>query len=154
MIKSKLTPILHWPHDQFVHQDICSWWVTDITDMITFSYSVIVSINVFPQQLIEVVWWPQWIEDPWWSTVACRWNLWEPSWKLRPIVIIRHVLSHGIYTFKYINSDDLFYTLSTEGARLLKLLLQLYHQFLHEGKTGRCNIQNTSRLKLKGCQPT
>ena len=72
---------------------------------------------------------------------------------LKSIVIIRHVLSDGIYTFKYLNSDELFYILSTEGTRLLKLLLQLYHQFLHEGKTGKCNIQNTSRLKLKGCQP-
>ena len=81
-------------------------------------------------------------------------NLWEPSGKLRSIVIIRHVLSDGIYTFKYLKSDELFYILSTEGIRLLKLLLQLHHQFLHEGKTDRCNIQSTSRLKLKGSEPT
>ena len=85
---------------------------------------------------------------------CCRWNLWEPSGKLRSMVIIRDVLSDDIYTFEYLNSDELFYILSTERTRLLKLLLQLYHQFLHEGKTGRCNIQNTSRLKLKGSQPT
>ena len=63
---------------------------------------------------------------------CCRWNLWEPSGKLRSMVIIRHVLSDDIYTFEYLNSDELFYILSTEGTRLLKLLLQLYHQLCPE----------------------
>ena len=58
MAKIKLTPILHWPHGQFVDQDLCIWWVTDITDM-TFCYSVIVTINAFPQQLIEVQYIPR-----------------------------------------------------------------------------------------------
>ena len=52
--KIKLTSILYWLHNQFVHQDLCIWWGTDITDM-TLSYSVIFTINVFPQELIDVV---------------------------------------------------------------------------------------------------
>ena len=54
MAKMKLTLILCWTHDQCVHQDLCIWWVTDITNM-TSIYSVIFTINVFPLQLIGVV---------------------------------------------------------------------------------------------------
>ena len=34
---------------------------------------------MFLQQLIEVVKWPEYIDGPWWSMVACRLHLWRPS---------------------------------------------------------------------------
>ena len=39
---------------------------------ITFSDFIIVTVKYFPQQLIEAVQGPLFIEYPWWSTEACR----------------------------------------------------------------------------------
>ena len=57
---------------------IDSRWIIGIRD-ITFSNFIIVTVKCFPQQLIGAVYWPLFIEYPWWSTEACRENLSGPS---------------------------------------------------------------------------
>ena len=118
----------------------------------TFSYSVIVTVNVFPQQLIEVVKWLEYIEGSGWFTVACRLNLQEPStWYYDP------ELSYVLFSstlFLYLNDDNIirrFFRISWDSlcrvvffqteTKLPKLVLFLHRQFLHGGTTSRCNIQ-------------
>ena len=62
---------------------------------------VIVAIECFLQQLIDAVQWPECIDVPWWSIVACRLNLRGPS--LTVVSIGMGHLSSVILLLMYLN---------------------------------------------------
>ena len=64
--------------NQFIHYHISSrgfFSINSLNSLILLS----LQYNVILQQFIEAVYWPEYIDSPWWSMVACRLNLWKPS---------------------------------------------------------------------------
>ena len=64
--------------NQFKHYHISRRGVFGLNHFKLRNFAV-VAIESFLQPLIEVLWWPEYIDGPWWSITACRLHLWRPN---------------------------------------------------------------------------